>query len=86
MVENYYYDISNKIDLIQSRINCFVAMLETVASADANDLTSGSMWFIHDTVKQYSDQLEELSHLVMEFHTETLNIKESKVNANGKKK
>jgi hypothetical protein len=85
-MENYYYDISNKIDLIQSRINCFVAMLETIASADANDLTSGSMWFIHDTVKQYSDQLEELSHLVMEFHTETLNIKESKVNANGKKK
>jgi len=85
-MENYYYDISNKIDLIQSRINCFAAMLETVASADANDLTSGSMWFIHDTVKQYSDQLEELSHLVMEFHTETLNIKESKVNANGKKK
>ena len=85
-MENYYYDISNKIDLIQSRINCFAAMLETVASADANDLTSGSMWFIHDTVKQYSDQLDELSHLVMEFHTETLNIKESKVNANGKKK
>ena len=72
-MENYYYDISNKIDLIQSRINCFAAMLETVASADANDLTSGSMWFIHDTVKQYSDQLDELSHLVMEFHTETLN-------------
>jgi hypothetical protein len=85
-MENYYYDISNKIDLIQSRINCFAAMLETVASADANDLTSGSMWFIHDTVKQYSDQLEELSNVVMEFHTETLNIKESKVNANGKKK
>ena len=73
MMENYYYDISNKIDLIQSRINCFAAMLETVASADANDLTSGSMWFIHDTVKQYSDQLDELSHLVMKFHTETLN-------------
>ena len=72
-MENYYYDISNKIDLIQSRINCFAAMLETVASADANDLTSGSMWFIHDTVKQYSDQLDELSHLVMKFHTETLN-------------
>lgn len=72
-MENYYYDISNKIDLIQSRLNCFAAMLETVASADANDLTSGSMWFIHDTVKQYSDQLDELSHLVMEFHTETLN-------------
>lgn len=85
-MENYYYDISNKIDLIQSRLNCFAAMLETVASADANDLTSGSMWFIHDTVKQYSDQLDELSHLVMKFHTETLNIKESKVNANGKKK
>ena len=72
-MENYYYDISNKIDLIQSRLNCFAAMLETVASADANDLTSGSMWFIHDTVKQYSDQLDELSHLVMKFHTETLN-------------
>ena len=85
-MENYYYDISNKIDLIQSRLNCFAAMLETVASADSDDLTSGSMWFIHDTVKQYSDQLEELSNVVMEFHTETLNIKESKVNANGKKK
>ena len=72
-MENYYYDISNKIDTIQSRMNCFVAMLETVASADANDLTSGSMWFIHDTVKQYSEQLDELSHVVMEFHTETLN-------------
>jgi isopenicillin N synthase-like dioxygenase len=85
-MENYYYDISNKIDLIQSRMNCFVSMLETLASADPNDLTSGSMWFVHDTVKQYSDQLEELSHVVMEFHAETLNIKESKVNANGKKK
>ena len=73
MMENYYYDISNKIDLIQSRLNCFAAMLETVASADSDDLTSGSMWFIHDTVKQYSDQLDELSHLVMKFHTETLN-------------
>ena len=72
-MENYYYDISNKIDLIQSRLNCFAAMLETVASADSDDLTSGSMWFIHDTVKQYSDQLDELSHLVMKFHTETLN-------------
>ena len=49
-MENYYYDISNKIDLIQSRMNCFVSMLETVASADPNDLTSGSMWFVHDTV------------------------------------
>jgi hypothetical protein len=74
MMENYYYDISNKIDLIQSRMNCFVSMLETVASADPNDLTSGSMWFLHDTVKQYSEQLAELSHVVMEFHAETLNI------------
>lgn len=72
-MENYYYDISNKIDLIQSRMNCFVSMLETVASVDPNDLSSGSMWFIHDTVKNYSDQLEELSHVVMEFHAETLN-------------
>lgn len=72
-MENYYYDISNKIDLIQSRMNCFVSMLETIASADPNDLSSGSMWFIHDTVKQYSDQLEELSHVVMEFHAETSN-------------
>lgn len=71
-MDNYYYDISNKIDLIQSRMNCFASMLETVASADPDDLSSGSMWFIHDTVKQYVGQLEELSHVVMEFHKETV--------------
>ena len=70
-MENYYYDISCKIDTIQSRMNCFVAMLETIASADANDLTSGSMWFIHDTVKNYSEELEELSREIMGFHAET---------------
>jgi hypothetical protein len=51
-------------------MDCFVALLETLASADSVDLSSGTFWFIKDTVKRYSDELESLSHELMEKHRE----------------
>ena len=65
-----YYDFSCKIDDIQGKMDCFVALLETLASADSVDLSSGTFWFIKDTVKRYSDELEILSHELMEKHRE----------------
>jgi hypothetical protein len=65
-----YYDFSCKVDDIQGKMDCFVALLETLASADSVDLSSGTFWFIKDTVKRYSDELEILSHELMEKHRE----------------
>lgn len=65
-----YYDFSCKVDDIQGKMDCFVALLETLASADSVDLSSGTFWFIQDTVKRYSDELESLSDELMEKHRE----------------
>jgi hypothetical protein len=65
-----YYDFSCKVDDIQGKMDCFAALLETLASADSVDLSSGTFWFIKDTVKRYSDELESLSDELMEKHRE----------------
>jgi hypothetical protein len=51
-------------------MDCFADLLETLASADSTDVSSGTFWFIKDTVKRYSDELESLSHELMEKHRE----------------
>ena len=79
-----FYDISNDLDTIVYRMECFTNALETMASADEDDLTSGTMWFLHDTVKQYADQINIVSGKAMMAH---LDLQETgKKNANGKKK
>jgi hypothetical protein len=65
-----YYDFSCKVDDIQGKMDCFAALLETLASADSTDVSSGTFWFIQDTVKRYSQELESLSHELMEKHRE----------------
>jgi len=52
-----YYDLSNALDTLEFQMQSFTAVLETLASADPDDLTSGTMWFLHDTVKRYQDQI-----------------------------
>ncbi len=52
-----YYDFSCKVDDIQGKMDCFADLL-------------GTFWFIKDTVKRYSDELESLSHELMENHRE----------------
>jgi len=77
-----YYDFSCKIDDIQGKMDCFANLLETLASADSTDVSSGTFWFIKDTVKRYSDELESLSHELMEKHREltdqTISLKTQK--------
>ena len=89
-----YYDYSCKVDEIQGKMECFVEMLVTLASADSDDQSSGTFWFIKDTVKGYCQELENLSHQLMETHKElteyhkivpTKSLRIEK-NANGKKK
>jgi len=65
-----YYDFSCKIDDIQGKMECFADLLETLASADSTDISSGTFWFIQDTVKRYSQELESLSDELMENHRE----------------
>lgn len=74
-----FYDLSNDLDTIVYRMECFANALETMASADQDDLTSGTMWFLYDTVKQYADQINTVSGKAMMAH---LDLKETK----GKKK
>ena len=70
-----YYDFSCKIDDIQGKMDCFADLLETLASADSTDISSGTFWFIQDTVKRYSQELESLSHELMENHKELTSLK-----------
>ena len=77
-----YYDFSCKVDDIQGKMDCFADLLETLASADSTDVSSGTFWFIQDTVKRYSQELESLSHELMEKHREltdqTISLKTQK--------
>jgi hypothetical protein len=77
-----YYDFSCKVDDIQGKMDCFADLLETLASADSTDISSGTFWFIQDTVKRYSQELESLSHELMEKHREltdqTISLKTQK--------
>jgi hypothetical protein len=85
-----YYDLSNSLDMLEFQMESFTAVLEALASADSDDLTSGTMWFMHDTVKRYQDQIALISGQAMMAHIDTQEAEtkkgKSKVNANGKKK
>lgn len=65
-----YYDFSCKVDDIQGKMECFTELLSTLASADSENQTSGAFWFIKDTVHGYCQELENLSHQLMETHKE----------------
>jgi len=77
-----YYDFSCKIDAIQGKIECFTEMLATLAEAESENQTSGTFWFIKDTVQGYSQELENLSNQLMENHTVQTNFLKPKTNAN----
>jgi hypothetical protein len=77
-----YYDLSNALDTLEFQMQSFTAVLETLASADPDDLTSGTMWFIHDTVKRYKEQIAMISALAMDAHIDVQEIETKK----GKKK
>ena len=76
-----YYDFSCKIDNVQSKMECFVEMLATLASAESENQSSGTFWFIKDTVQGYSQELENLSNQLMENHTVQTNSLKPKKNA-----
>lgn len=77
-----YYDLSNSLDTLEFQAEAFMSVLETLASSDNDDLTSGTMWFIHDTVKRYKEQIAMISALAMDAHIEEQNSETKK----GKKK
>ena len=77
-----YYDLSNSLDILEFQMESFTAVLEALASADADDLTSGTMWFMHDTIKRYQDQIALISGQAMMAHIDTQEAETKK----GKKK
>ena len=77
-----YYDLSNSLDILEFQMESFTAVLEALASADADDLTSGTMWFMHDTIKRYQDQIAIISGQAMMAHIDTQEAETKK----GKKK
>jgi hypothetical protein len=77
-----YYDLSNSLDMLEFQMESFTAVLEALASADSDDLTSGTMWFMHDTVKRYQDQIAFISGQAMMAHIDTQEAETKK----GKKK
>jgi hypothetical protein len=76
-----YYDYSCKVDTIQCKMECFTEMLATLAEAESENQTSGTFWFIKDTVQGYAQELENLSHQLMENHTVQTNFLKPKTNA-----
>lgn len=77
-----YYDLSSALDTLEFQAEAFMSVLETLAASDNDDLTSGTMWFIHDTVKRYKEQIAMISALAMDSHIEEQNLETKK----GKKK
>lgn len=73
-----YYDFSCEVDRIQSKVDCFAEMMATLASAESDNQPSGTYWFIHDTLKSYSKELEVLSNKTMEQHQISLQPKKGK--------
>ncbi len=63
-----YYDISNNLDTLEFRLESFMNILEALAAADSDDLSSGTMWFIHDTVKTYKEEVSRISAEAMIAH------------------
>jgi hypothetical protein len=43
-------------------------VLEALAASDSDDLSSGTMWFIHDTVKTYKEEVGRISAEAMIAH------------------
>jgi hypothetical protein len=80
-----YYDISNNLDTLEYRLESFMNVLEALAASDQDDLSSGTMWFIHDTVKTYKEEVGRISAEAMMAHRDQSELGYRK-DANGKKK
>jgi hypothetical protein len=63
-----YYDISNNLDTLEYRLESFMNVLEALAASDQDDLSSGTMWFIYDTVKTYKEEVSRISTESMMAH------------------
>jgi hypothetical protein len=63
-----YYDISNNLDTLEYRLDSFMNVLEALAASDSDDLSSGTMWFLHDTVKTYKEEVSRISAEAMIAH------------------
>ncbi len=63
-----YYDMSNELDKISAKMECFGEMIGALAEAECDQRASGTYWFIYDTVKQYVHDIETLSGKAMENH------------------
>ena len=63
-----YYNISNNLDTLEYRLDSFMNILEALAASDSDDLSSGTMWFIHDTVKTYKEEVSRISTEAMLAH------------------
>jgi len=78
-----YYNISNNLDTLEFRLESFMNILEALAASDSDDLRSGTMWFIHDTVKTYKEEINRISGEAMMAHLNEQDL--GKKNAKGKK-
>ena len=63
-----YYDISNNLDTLEYRLESFMNVVEALAASDQDDLSSGTMWFIYDTVKTYKQEVGRISGEAMMAH------------------
>jgi hypothetical protein len=79
-----YYDISNNLDTLEYRLDSFMNVLEALAASDQDDLSSGTMWFIHDTVKTYKEEVGRISAEAMMAHRDQSELGYKK-DAKGKK-
>ena len=79
-----YYDISNNLDTLEYRLESFMNVLEALAASDQDDLSSWTMWFIHDTVKTYKEEVGRISSEAMMAHRDQSQLGYKK-DAKGKK-
>ena len=79
-----YYDISNNLDTLEYRLESFMNVLEALAASDQDDLSSGTMWFIYDTVKTYKEEVARISAEAMMAHRDQSELGYKK-DAKGKK-
>ena len=81
-----YYDVSNELDKISAKIECFSEIIAALGEAETDTRYSGTYWFIYDTAKQYVNEIETLSGKVMENHQTMLDEQFKKETKKGKKK